>query len=168
MKKLLIVLLTFLCICNLNAQNENPRSKFPLGINAGINIIPLPEYLLLEGSIDYLFTPHISAEINIGWLPADLVYFYSFGGKYWFARKTSKSGFSPFTGLMFTGVSGTILESSGKTPDVYFLKIPAGVSYIAPFGLQTSLQLNGLFNYDGDLFVFPTLEFKVGWRFKVK
>ena len=168
MKKLLIVLLTFLCICNLNAQNENPRSKFPLGINVGVTAFNImdPEFLLesvlLRGGVDYLFTPHISAETSIGIELDELSWVYSFGGKYWFAGKHRKSGVSPFVGLLVSGII------SGVEGGFYYLDIPIGISYIAPSGLQASLQANCMLYYDSYFFVWPTLELRLGWRFKVK
>jgi hypothetical protein len=142
-------------------SSQNPRSIFPLGIYAGISFVY--EYkLLLHGSVDYLFTPNLSAEINFGCFnEINPNYYCSFGGKYWFANKYSKSGFSPFVGLLCVGTGGIV---DGGMSSASFLEVPAGISYITKFGLQTSLQLSYLTNFN--YMLGPNIEFRVGWRFK--
>jgi hypothetical protein len=136
-------------------SSQNPRSILPLGINGGVGI--RSEGIFFNGSIDYLFTPNISAEISFGSIAAYTqynYYYYSFGGKYWFASKYNRSGFSPFAGLFY-----------GSDNHQNFIEVPVGISYITKFGLQTSLQLSyAYFSHDQD--VVPIIEFKVGWRFK--
>jgi hypothetical protein len=132
-----------------NAQN--PRSKYPFGINGGIGIFGVTG--IFTGGIDYFVTPNLSAEISIGKkiVPA---FFYSLGGKYWFANKYHISGFSPFVGLLYGG-----FESQN------FLEIPAGISHISKSGFQTSLQLSyAYFPHDQNNVL--KIEFRLGWRFK--
>ncbi len=96
-------------------SSQNPRSIFPLGINYGFivakgntmvfnySVIELNSlFNVFSGSIDYLITPKISAEASILVFPYGSQYLFSLGGKYWFANKYSKSGFSPFFGLFYS------------------------------------------------------------------
>jgi hypothetical protein len=149
-------------------SSQNPRSIFPLGINAGVNI-----FEVVSGGIDYLFTPNISAEINIGGSFRYVnYYYYSFGGKYWFANKYSKSGFSPFLGLFYTKSWARDEEymwvNKPEWSSYNYVEAPIGVSYITKFGFQTSLQLDSYLGYDSNRFKINVsfFEFRIGWRFK--
>ncbi len=144
-------------------SSRNPRSIFPLGISA-VSGIRREDAIMFGGCIDYFLTPNISIELNIG-RDLDLVHdgdvpflYFLLGGKYWFASKKSKNGFSPFTGL-----------SCGYTSrySISILEIPVGVSYITKFGLQTSLQLSYAY-YPRFKEVLPGIEFKLGWRLKAR
>lgn len=136
----------------------NPRYKFPVGISAGLSLIASEsEGGMFTGGVDYFFTPNIAAEVNFGTSGEDDVY-YSFGTKYWFASKYSKSAFSPYAGLLIGGQYG-----------VNFWEVPVGLSYISKIGFQTSLQLSHL-KYidvlvDGETSSL-NLELRIGWRFK--
>jgi hypothetical protein len=165
-------------------SSENPRSIFPLGINYGFivakgntmvfdySVIGLTNlFNVFSGSIDYLITPKISAEASILVFPNGSTYLFSLGGKYWFANKCSKSGFSPFLGLFYTNLLMEnyhyIEENIPQWSSLSFLQVPIGISYITKFGLQTSLQLdsNFLLNYNS-LGILNFIEFRIGWRFK--
>lgn len=137
-------------------SSQNPRSMFPLGIHAAENLSLNRQFLIV--GIDYFFNPNISAELNIGGFTGYLQnnFIYSFGGKVWLAGKYSKSGFSPFTGLLY-----------GENVSDKFFEVPVGISYIAKFGLQTSLQLNLIKNINSLKYLMDiNLEFRLGWRFK--
>ncbi len=137
-------------------SSQNPRSIFQLGVHAAENLYYNRQFLTV--GIDYLFNPKISAELNIGGFTGYLQnnFRYSFGGKLWFAGTYSKSGFSPFTGLLY-----------GKNASDRFFEMPVGISYIAKFGLQTSLQLNLLKNINREKYLSDiNLELRLGWRFK--
>ncbi|OJV42930.1 MAG: hypothetical protein BGO29_07125 [Bacteroidales bacterium 36-12] len=144
-------------------SSQNPRSIFPLGIYSGIGLRVQPVVIMLTGSIDYMFTPNISAEINFGKgmdvVEKDFIYYYySFGGKYWFANKYSKSGFSSFVGLQYGNASGYNMWEA-----------PVGISYITKFGFQASFQLSyTYYTYLTHLVEFPNIELKIGWRFKTE
>lgn len=140
-------------------SSQNPRSIYPLGISGGVSLVT-SKYDgggMFTGGLDYLFTPNLSAEINLG-SGGEYDFYYSFGGRYWLANKYSKSGFSPFTGLLYGGQFG-----------LNFWEVPAGISYITKFGLQTSFHLsylhyiNGLVNYETSRL---NAELRIGWRFK--
>lgn len=140
-------------------SSRNPRSIFPLGINGGVSLVA-SEYEgggMFTGGIDYLFTPNISAGINLG-SGGESDFYYSFGGKYWIANKYSKSGFSPFAGLLYGGIYG-----------LNFWEIPVGISYITKLGFQSSFHLsyiqliNGTLNYETNRL---NAELRIGWRFK--
>ncbi len=150
-------------------SSQNPRSIFPFGIDVGYGI---PMYLV---SIDYFITPNISTEINFKYMHS---YKYrntfSVGGKYWFANKYGKSGFSPFVGLFFTKWSirndyEDITWFNRPEWSVHYLpEVPIGISYITKFGFQTSLQLdNHLYCVLNKLVILPEcIELRIGWRFK--
>jgi hypothetical protein len=150
-------------------SSQNPRSIFPFGINGGYNIIEM-----FVGSIDYFITPNISTEINFKYLHGNYIRnIFSFGGKYWFANKYGKNGFSPFVGLFFTTYSERndyedITWNNKPEWSIYYLpEVPIGISYISKFGFQTSLQLNNyLFSYSKKLDILPIIELRVGWCFK--
>lgn len=150
-------------------SSQNPRSIYPLGISGSYSSMFSWGWssCLLFGSIDYLFTPNISAEISYGtWfdlIPQNIVIvgtidrsFYSVGGKYWFANKYSNSGFSSFVSLQYDVNHFT-----------NYWTISPGISYISKFGLQTSLELK-LYNCtnDEDKSKFLVFEYKLGWRFR--
>jgi hypothetical protein len=146
-------------------SSQNPRSIFPLGVNVGAELL-LFRLLLFNGSIDYLFTPKISAEINYRSMLTESYPAFSFisiGGKYWFANKYSKNGFSPYVGLFFTQWKSKNDEErvlDFHEPLWLYInipEIPIGISYINKSGFQTSFQMS-----------LPLLcaEFRVGWRFK--
>lgn len=136
----------------------NPRYKYPVGITTGISLLASEnEGGMLTIGADYSFTPNLGFEVNLGTdLESDP--YYSFGAKYWFANKYTKSAFSPFTGLLIGGQYG-----------VNFWEVPVGISYITKFGFQTSFHLSYL-NYINALVDDQTnrlnMELRIGWRFK--
>ncbi len=145
-------------------SSRSPRNVFPLGIDVGANFFLYG--ILLNGSIDYMFTPNISAEFNhrrmlTNYYPAASLF--SIGGKYWLANKYSKSGFSPNIGLFFTRMKymndeERILDfHEPKWLVKYFPELPIGISYISKFGLQSSFQMS---------LPFFCMEYRIGWRFK--
>jgi hypothetical protein len=140
-------------------SSQNPRSVFPLGVNVGFTGISM-----FSGSVDYFITPNISTEAYIKYIPSSNIgNVFSFGGKYWFANRYSKSGFSPYAGLFLLRITERndyedITWYNKPEWSIYYLpEVPVGISYITRFGLQTSLQLSFPF-------IFP--ELKIGWRFK--
>lgn len=139
--------------------SQNPRSKFPLGVSIGINIFNNFSFI---ASIDYLITPNLNAEIKYSFSTL-IPYFFptlSFGGKYWFAKKYSNSGFSPYLGLFLTRFRQENDEFMWNNEPpwkiVYLPEIPIGINYISKFGLQTSFQMS---------LPYLSPEFKIGWRF---
>jgi len=134
-------------------SSKNPRNKYHLGLTIGNGIVFEDKIPFVSLGLDYLFTPHFSAEINFRSL-TDFG-FCSFGGKYWFANKYSSSGFSPYVGFLYSLLDPNVGE------------VPVGLSYISKHGFQTSFQLNyinflDLNNYRSALMV----ELRIGWRFK--
>lgn len=118
-----------------------------------------------------MLTPNISAELSFwGFFKYPSQYTLSLGGKYWFANKYGKSGFSPFTGLFYTKMLvenyDYMWENMPQWSSYDILELPIGISYITKFGLQTSLQLDNYIGSDVDNFFAFGLEFSVGWRFK--
>ena len=147
-------------------SSQNPRCVFPLGVNVGAELM-LFHLVLFNASVDYLFTPNISAEINYrskltAYYPPVFSLF-SIGGKYWFSNKYSKNGFSPYVGLFFTrwrtrnDIDDILWFNKPIWSISYLPEVPLGISYISKYGLQTSFQMS--------LPLFCT-EFRVGWRFK--
>lgn len=137
---------------------QNPRSIYPLGIH--VSTYTYDYTIHLTGGIDYFFNPKISAELNFGsFTKYYRTYFiYTYGGKYWLSRRYGKSGFSPFIGLFY-----------GENTYDNFFEVPIGISYIAKFGLQTSLQLDLIKNInEGNYLSAVDIELRLGWRFKVK
>lgn len=150
-------------------SSENPRSKFPLGVNVGYRFIS--GYRFFPVSIDYMLTPNISTELNFcGYFKYPSQYTFSLGGKYWFANKYGKSSFSPFTGLFYTKMLvenyDYMWENMPQWSSYDVIELPIGISYITKFGLQTSLQLDSYIGSNVDDFIAFGLEFRVGWRFK--
>jgi hypothetical protein len=150
-------------------SSENPRSIFPFGVNVGYMFIR--GYSFFPVSLDYMLTPNISAELSFcGFFKYPSQYTLSLGGKYWFAKKYGKSGFSPFTGLFYTKMLvenyDYMWENMPQWSSYDVIELPIGISYITKFGLQTSLQLNSYIGPDVDNFIAYGLEFRVGWRFK--
>jgi len=133
--------------------SKNPRSKYRLGMITGVGIAGGDEGASWTLALDYLFTPHFSAEINIRVL--QYTAFNSYGGKYWFANKYSSSGFSPYVGFLYAKIGPGLGE------------IPIGLSYISKSGFQTALQVSS-FRYFGtnDYGSALIAELRVGWRFK--
>lgn len=152
-------------------SSQNPRSIFPLGIDVGI---AMREYMLfVMGSINYLVTPNLSAEIDFTYVPYTSYhrYLFSFGGKYWFANRYTKSGFSPYVGLSYTNFLMEnyeyIVENKPRWVDYNFMEIPFGISYITKFGFQTSIQLNNSYSIEyNEIDMIIGVEFRIGWRFK--
>ena len=141
-------------------SSKNPRCMHPFGLSGGISL-----YLsdsdaggMFTTNMDYFFTPNMSAEINLGTNGNDFIdFYYSVGSKYWFADKYSRSGFSPFTGLLVGGQYG-----------VNFWEIPLGVSYITKFGLQTSLHFSYMHFITSSVYNDISRlngEVRIGWRF---
>lgn len=150
-------------------SSQNPRSIFPFGINVGYRFIR--GYSFFPVNINYMLTPNISAELSFcGFFKYPSQYTFSLGGKYWFANKYGKSGFSPFTGLFYTKMLvenyDYMWENMPQWSSYDFIKLPIGISYITKFGLQTSLQLNSYIGSDVDNFIACGLEISLGWRFK--
>ncbi len=148
---------------------QNPRSIFPFGINVGFTSISM-----FLASVDYFITPNISTELNFKYIPSyNFQNIFSFGGKYWFANKYGKSGFSPFAGLFFAQIRARndyedIKWYNAPEWSVYnYMELPLGISYITKFGLQTSLQLDSYIGYESDKLniVSGLIELRIGWRF---
>lgn len=145
-------------------SSQNPRSNYSLDVSVGADFFLYR--LLFSGSIDYLLTPNISAEINYRSMFANYYPAFSLisvGGKYWFANRYSKSGFSPFLGLFLTQWRGKndedeILWHNKPVWSITYLpEVPIGISYITKFGMQTSFQIS---------LPFLCPELRLGWRFK--
>ncbi len=143
---------------------QSPRNIYPLGVNVGVDFFLFK--LLFNGSIDYLITPKLSAEINYRSMLSEsypAFSLFSIGGKYWFANKYSKSEFSPFVGLFFTqwrsknDIDDILWLNKPIWDIIYLPEVPIGISYISKSGLQTSFQMS--------LPLFCA-EFRLGWRFK--
>jgi len=148
---------------------QNPRSIFPLGVNVGFTSISM-----FLGSVDYFITPNISTELNFKYIPSyNFQNIFSFGGKYWFANKYGKSGFSPFAGLFFAQIRARNdyedikWYNAPKWSVFNYMELPLGISYITKFGLQTSLQLDSYIGYESDKLniVSGLIELRIGWRF---
>lgn len=144
-------------------SSQNPRSIFPLGISV-VSALRRKDAIMYGGGIDYFLTPNISIDLSIGreWRPfgyeeAPFLY-YLLGSKYWLTKKDSKSGFAVFTGLSYGYTTMNKLS---------FWEIPAGISYITKFGFQSSLQLNCAY-FPRFNMISPGIEFKLGWRFKIR
>ena len=191
MKQTSILILVFLCFFKIHAQDtislkkekiiaginadtlssQNPRNIFPLGIDVGLTF---RDYMLfVMGCVNYFVTPNLSTEIDFTYVPFTSYhrYLFSFGGKYWFANKYGKSGFSPFAGLFYTNFLVEnyeyIAENKPRWVNYNFIEIPLGISHITKFGLQTSIQLNNSYNLEyGRLSMINGIEFRIGWRFK--
>jgi hypothetical protein len=154
-------------------SSQNPRRIFPFGVNVGADYFF--GLIFFDVSIDYLFLPNISAEINYRTM-FDYPYLslYSVGGKYWFANKYSKSGFSTFTGLFYTqsriknNEDDIVLLHEPMWSVDNYLEVPIGISYITKFGFQASLQMDFLLSYESNKFNIGggLIEFRLGWRFK--
>lgn len=152
-------------------SSQNPRSKFPLGIDVGLTF---RDYMLfVMSSVNYLVTPNLSAEIDITYVPFTSYhrYLFSFGGKYWLANRYSKSSFSPYVGLFYTNFLVEnyeyVAENKPRWVNYNFMDIPLGISYITKFGLQTSIQLNNSYNFEYHrIRMINGIELRVGWRFK--
>jgi hypothetical protein len=152
----------------------NPRSIFPLGINVGGDFFLFK--FLFNGSIDYLFTPKLSAEINYSSMLTESYPAFSLlsiGGKYWFAKKDGKCGFSPFVGLFVTRLRmrndyDDITYYNKPEWSIYYLpEVPIGISYISRHGFQASLQLDNYIFYNSNkLGILPMIELRAGWRFR--
>ena len=168
-------------------SSQNPRSLFPLGINCGLLVtggnalifyyypIELPNlFKSFFVSVDYLVTPKVSAELSALVSTDGYANLYSLGGKYWFAKKYGKSGFSPFVGLFVTRLRmrndyEDITYYNKPEWSIYYLpELPVGISYISKHGFQASLQLdNYLIFASKNRFTSPDLiELRIGWRFK--
>ena len=154
-------------------SKQNPRSIYPMGVNVGADYFF--GLIFFDGSIDYLFSPNISAEINYRTMFAyPYLSLYSVGGKYWFANKYSKSCFSTFTGLFYTqsriknNEDDIVLLHEPVWSVDNFLEVPIGINYITKFGFQASLQMDYLLSYESNKFNIGggLIEFRVGWRFK--
>ena len=150
-------------------SSQNPRSIFPLGVNFGFTIP------FFTGSIDYLITPNLSAEIELKNLLSTSYHLYSFsvGGKYWFANKYGRSGFSPFAGLFFSRMwiqndyEDITWFNKPEWSASNYLEMPIGISYITKFGFQLAIQLNNSYDIEYDkLSLINGIEFRIGWRFK--
>jgi len=140
-------------------SSKNPRCLHPFGLSGGISLVMTEEDGggMFTGSMDYFFTPNLSAEINFGFGGEDESdVYYSAGCKYWFADKYSRNGFSPFTGLLI-----------GNQFNTNFWEIPLGISYITKFGLQTSVHLGYMHFVTPPVYNISRLnaEVRIGWRF---
>jgi hypothetical protein len=167
-------------------SSQNPRSLFPLGINYGFlvtggNTLALYYYPIdllnlfktFFVSVDYLATPKISAEASVLVSTSGHTNLFSLGGKYWFANKYSKSGFSPYVGLFVTRMKmrndyEDITFYNEPEWSIYYLpEVPVGISYISKHGFQASVQLDNYMIFAFDRLSIPDLiELRIGWRFK--
>ncbi len=145
-------------------SSQNLRITNPFGVSVGADFFLFR--LLFNGSIDYLITSNISAEINYRSMLTDsypAFSLFSIGGKYWFANKYSKSGFSPFIGLFFTqwrsknDEDDILLYNEPVWSNILLPEVPIGICYISKSGFQTSFQMS---------LPFLCAEIRLGWRFK--
>jgi hypothetical protein len=168
-------------------SSQNPRSIFPLGINYGFLVAggntmafyyyPIELTNLFKAffvSVDYLVTPKISAEVSVLISTYGYTNLFSLGGKYWFANKYGKSGFSPFVGLFVTQLRmrndyEDITYYNKQEWSIYYLpEFPVGISYISKHGFQASVQLDNymIFASKNRLSSPDLIELRIGWRFK--
>jgi hypothetical protein len=78
--------------------------------------------------------------------------------KYWLASTSSKSGLSPYVGLLLC-----------KDYAYYYGQLPIGISYISKSGFQSGLEINAYSTINSpENFSGLNIEFRVGWRFKTK
>ncbi len=132
--------------------NINPRFKRPFGINFGTAIMLSDEGGMFNLNAEYFVIPQISVEGDIG---SDFESFYfAAGAKFHANRRYTRSGFTPFIGLLF-----------GTWYDYAIAQIPLGVNYMAPFGLNVSLSLNEMFYFKLPNYRETYFELKLGWHF---
>jgi len=155
---------------------QDPRWMFPTGVSLLVNWLD-PSFSLNGIKIDHFTSPNISLEGSISlavlkWHEYESPNYYdyyefypflSFGGKYFFARKTSESRFSPYAGFDI----GVELNYYAKSIEP-FVDIPVGVQFIAKSGFQISAGVKVLNPIA--LRIQPVLfpELAIGWRFKAK
>ncbi|MDO9154227.1 MAG: hypothetical protein Q7U47_11115 [Paludibacter sp.] len=132
----------------LGYQSRRMQKRF--GISTGLSLFS-SEGGMFTVSVDYFLNPNINLELNFG--TDGYGTYNSYGVKYYFANKNSKSGLSPFVGLLH-----------GREVGMNFFEFPIGINYITPFGLQATLQVSGLNHYNANSLTIHT-ELRLGWRF---
>ena len=132
--------------------NINPRFRMPLGINFGTALMLNDEGGMFTLNVEYFVIPQISIEGDIG---SDFESFYFVtGAKFHANRRYTKSGFTPFTGVLF----GTFYDHA-------IAQLPLGVNYMAPFGLNISFSLSEMFYFNSMNYNETYAELKLGWHF---
>lgn len=133
-------------------MNVNPRIRMPLGVNFGTALMLNDEGGMFTLNTEYFIIPQISAEADIG---TDFESFYFVAGaKFHANRKYTKSGFTPFIGILF-----------GTFYDYTIAQMPFGVNYMAPFGLNVSFSISEMFYFHTYSYKEPYAELKLGWHF---
>jgi hypothetical protein len=130
----------------------NPRVKNPFGFNLGLSYMLDAEWPMISLNLEYFTIPQIAIVAETGTDTEDGFYFLT-GVKYHINRNYTKSGFTPFIGLL----AGSLISNAS-------VQVPFGINYMAPFGLNTSLSVNELFLLNTE-FAGTSLELKLGWHF---
>ena len=129
----------------------NPRFIHPSGINLGLSVMVNAEWTNLNLNAEYFLIPQIAIVTEIG-TDSENGFFLA-GAKYHINSNYSRSGFTPFIGLL--------AESFASIGSI---KIPVGICYIAPFGLTVSANVDELFLLNTS-FAGTSPELKLGWHF---
>jgi hypothetical protein len=132
--------------------NENPRINKPLGISVGVGVDPEMEEGYFEFSTDFFVIPQVDLELNIGLEGEDYTFYYAAGGTAHLNRSFSKSGFTPYAGVL-----------AGAYQQAFMVQVPVGISYITKFGFSTTFRVSPMFIHN-IMYMVP-LELRLGWRF---
>jgi len=134
---------------------QNPRKNRPLGINGGYAAELTTGGALFSATADYFVIPQIDLEINIGTSDLSGELYYSAGSRFHFNSRYSEHKLTPFTGALLGSYYGD-----------GFVQLPAGINYLTSMGINASLSINEMISFKSWQATF--LEFRLGWRFKLK
>jgi len=131
-------------------SNENPRYLRALGVQLGFatDLVGDPVFIVLKTS--YYIIPQLEAELNIGFKNS------AAGFNYHLNRKYSDCRTTPYAGVTAGIERGTL-----------FLLVPTGVSYIFPFGLSLSADLNQLIYLEYQRHEWM-VGISAGWNFRIR
>jgi len=131
-------------------SNENPRYVRALGVQLGFTtgLVGDPVFIVLKTS--FYIIPQLEAALNIGFKNS------SAGFNYHLNRKYSDRRITPYAGL-----------TAGIERGTFFLLVPTGVSYIFPFGLSLSADLNQMIYLEYQRHEWM-VGISAGWNFRIR
>jgi len=134
-------------------MNVNPRFRRPFGINAGLALrTSYDGGGYWDINAEYFIIPQIAMVAEVGNDMED-EFFFMAGARYHVNRNFTRTGFTPFIGLLAGNFSSTGL-----------VQLPIGINYLARFGLNISFSINQMY-YFNDHYVETYAELKLGWHF---
>ena len=139
--------------------NENPRKARPFGVSGGLELGLSDDGGMFFTTFDYFIIPQVDLQLTLGLYSGEgnllIDNPFSFGANFHLNKSTTKSPFTPYTGLHFGSDNFSLLG---------FAEVPLGVALHTRSGFTASLEMN--WRYYGMTFGSEmSARASIGWHF---